>query len=302
MVRGFSRFVLFLFLGPLRAAMRNSPERVRDTIWTLPEKSGNRSRFWGRGCDEALFSEKKGFSVKRGEAIQRMRGLVRISTGKAIQWRGSGHSVNRRTLKTEKSLSSSPFRESALRETPPVWKPLGLASLKTTIPPRFLFSRGINQGRKNSININFLVRISSGHSWPLRPDDPGSKSFSPSPGPQKNALFGADVHDFWRGRPWPEGFLKNFVQKKFALIFWPLIKPFWAEVRILSSWPTLMQLQQPWWCLRGAPATSRRWSSVPGLLRKQVRGSNSLSVWEWRSLSFFLKKAGKTPQRKTKDL
>ena len=28
------------------------------------------SRFLGRGCDEALFSEKKGFSVKRGEAIQ----------------------------------------------------------------------------------------------------------------------------------------------------------------------------------------------------------------------------------------
>ena len=34
-------------------------------------KSENfRSRFLGRGCDEALFSEKKGFSVKRGEAIQ----------------------------------------------------------------------------------------------------------------------------------------------------------------------------------------------------------------------------------------
>ena len=28
------------------------------------------SRFLGRGCDEALFSEKKGFSVKSGEAIQ----------------------------------------------------------------------------------------------------------------------------------------------------------------------------------------------------------------------------------------
>ena len=28
------------------------------------------SRFLGRGCDEALFSEKKGFSVKRGEAVQ----------------------------------------------------------------------------------------------------------------------------------------------------------------------------------------------------------------------------------------
>ena len=40
MVRGFSRFVLFLFLSLLRAPTRNSPERVRDTIWTCPEKSG----------------------------------------------------------------------------------------------------------------------------------------------------------------------------------------------------------------------------------------------------------------------
>ena len=72
---------------------------------------------------------------------------------------------------------------------------------------------------KNSINTNFSVRISRGHSWPLRPDAPGSKSFSPSMGPQKNALFGADVHDFRRGRPWPEGFLKNFVQKKVCVDF-----------------------------------------------------------------------------------
>ena len=69
----------------------------------------------GRRCDKALFSEKKGFSVKRGEAIQWMGGLVRISTGKAIQWRGPGDSVNRRTLKSEKLLSSSPSRKSALR-------------------------------------------------------------------------------------------------------------------------------------------------------------------------------------------
>ena len=40
MVRGFSRLVLFLFLSLLRAPTRNSPERVRDTIWTIPEKSG----------------------------------------------------------------------------------------------------------------------------------------------------------------------------------------------------------------------------------------------------------------------
>ena len=40
MVRGFSRFVPFLLLGLLRAPTKNSPERVRDTIWTFPEKSG----------------------------------------------------------------------------------------------------------------------------------------------------------------------------------------------------------------------------------------------------------------------
>ena len=40
MVQGFSRFVPFLFLGLLRGPTRNSPERVRDTIWTFPEKSG----------------------------------------------------------------------------------------------------------------------------------------------------------------------------------------------------------------------------------------------------------------------
>ena len=73
----------------------------------------------GRGCDEALFSERKGLSVERGEAIQWMGGLVRILKGKAIQWRGSGHSLNRWTLKSEKLLSSSPCRKSALK-----WAPL----------------------------------------------------------------------------------------------------------------------------------------------------------------------------------
>ena len=41
---GFSRFVLLLSLslslGLSRAPTRNSPERVRDAIWTFPEKSG----------------------------------------------------------------------------------------------------------------------------------------------------------------------------------------------------------------------------------------------------------------------
>ena len=39
-LRGSSRLVLFLFLGLLSAPTRNSPERVRDTIWTIPGKSG----------------------------------------------------------------------------------------------------------------------------------------------------------------------------------------------------------------------------------------------------------------------
>ena len=43
--RGFSRFVSFLFLGLLRAPTWNSPERVRDTIWTFPEKKWETPRF-----------------------------------------------------------------------------------------------------------------------------------------------------------------------------------------------------------------------------------------------------------------
>ena len=77
---------------------------------------------FGEGDETKHFSvTKKGFSVKRGEAIQLMRGLVRISTGKAIQWRGPGHSVNRRTLEIEELLSSSPSRKSALiMQEPPL--------------------------------------------------------------------------------------------------------------------------------------------------------------------------------------
>ena len=46
---------------------------------------------------------------------------------------------------------------------------------------------------------------------------PGVKSFSPSAGPQRNAVFGPRF--FRNGR---QGFSKNFAQKKAALIFWPL--------------------------------------------------------------------------------
>ena len=56
-LREFSRFVLFLFLGLLTAPTRNSPERVRDTIWTFPEKSGK---------PPGLETPRFGFSQVRG--------------------------------------------------------------------------------------------------------------------------------------------------------------------------------------------------------------------------------------------
>ena len=49
---------------------------------------------WGRGCDEAEISEEKRLCTEWGQGIQWMRALLRISTGKVIQWRGWGHSVN----------------------------------------------------------------------------------------------------------------------------------------------------------------------------------------------------------------
>ena len=68
----------------------------------------NQSRSLGRGCDEALFSEKIRVFSKRGEAIQWMRGLVRISTGKACSVKRVGPFTDRRTLNIEELLSSSP--------------------------------------------------------------------------------------------------------------------------------------------------------------------------------------------------
>ena len=73
-----------------------------------------RADFWEGDAMKHFWVKKRGSQWKGGGAIQWIRGLVRISTGKAIQWRGSGHSLNRRTLKTEKMLSSSPPRKSAL--------------------------------------------------------------------------------------------------------------------------------------------------------------------------------------------
>ena len=68
------------------------------------------------------------------------------------------------------------------------------------------------------------------------PGCPGVKKFLPITGPQENPLLGADGHDFRRGRPRPEGFSKNFVQKKFALIFRPLARAPPSPPNNLPDW------------------------------------------------------------------
>ena len=37
--------------------------------------------------------------------------------------------------------------------------------------------------------------------------------------------------------PWPEGFLQNFLQKEFVLIFWPLAKQHWRQPIAIMSCP-----------------------------------------------------------------
>ena len=95
--------------------------------------------FWEGDAMKHFSVKKRIFSEKRGGHSVN-EGFGKDSSGKAIQWRGPGHSVNRQTLKTEKLLSSSPSRKSALSfsfvgDHPgghPRTKHLSLQSLPTT--------------------------------------------------------------------------------------------------------------------------------------------------------------------------
>ena len=111
-----------------------------------------------------------------------MRGLVRISTEKAIQRRVSGHSLNCRTLKTEKLLSSSAARKSALISGPrtyfgPIFSFLTLdgqnrqspiASVqrtRSTLASHSAVPRGTNVKR---MNANRAIRIAAQRTQGLR--------------------------------------------------------------------------------------------------------------------------------------
>ena len=68
------------------------------------------------------------------------------------------------------------------------------------------------------VNINFLVRIFCRHSWPFRLDAQGSKSFSPSPGPQKT--------HFWCGHP------RTLYRKSLHWVFAPYTWFIWQGLNI----------------------------------------------------------------------
>ena len=78
MVRGFSRFVPFLFLGLLREPTRNSTERVRDTIRTFPQKKKRETP--GFGNPPVYFLSRQEGSLQQGLP----QPLVRCGVGSAL--------------------------------------------------------------------------------------------------------------------------------------------------------------------------------------------------------------------------
>ena len=82
-----------IFTGPPAGVEKRGGRDLTNSQGSLREFILNQSRFWLKGMRRSTFQWKKVFfSVKRGEAIQWMRGLVRISKRqfseevRAIQW------------------------------------------------------------------------------------------------------------------------------------------------------------------------------------------------------------------------
>ena len=78
----------FMYMTHVTPQTRRKPPPHQDLRNELSGRASNtiyRSRFLVRGCDEALFSAKERFFQSKGVGIQGMRGLVRTSTGKAVQ-------------------------------------------------------------------------------------------------------------------------------------------------------------------------------------------------------------------------
>ena len=81
----------------------NFPRFFSCMYWFCARGNNMSEPIFGKGMRRSAFQLKTGVFSEKGEAIQ---------------WRGPVHSVNCRTLKTEKLLSSSPSRNSALNMPP----------------------------------------------------------------------------------------------------------------------------------------------------------------------------------------
>ena len=116
---------------------------------------------------------------------------------------------------------------------------------------------------------------------------PWVKKFSPSlgpqknalfGGPQKNALFGADVHDFRRRRPRFSAQTSmtstNFVQKKFALIF----GPYFSDLGRVPSFRNLVNFSFYWFSLVEEPAECSQNSSSVNLTSARPLGELNWTV------------------------
>ena len=105
--------------------------------------------------------------------------------------------------------------------------------------------------REKNININFLVRISRGHSWPLRPDAWGSKSFSHHRSRwemhtlvRTSTIFGADVHD-------PKGCQKTLCKKMCVDLLDPKSARCYKQrekfnTKFLAALQFISPIQAPW--------------------------------------------------------
>ena len=94
--------------------------------------------------------------------------------------------------------------------------------------------RPLTQGRKNSININFLVRIPAAIPDPYARMPRGQNVSPHHRGCSKthllvraSTIFCADVHD-------PKGCRKTLYKKRFALIFWPHTNAACAKTPLLK--------------------------------------------------------------------
>ena len=107
------------------------------------------------GVATKRFSVKKRFFSERGEAIQWIRGLVRISTGKVIQWGGSGHSLNRRILKTEVQQRGGNSGEGKTYHKAPPQKPFWTPPpTYDTFPPPFVHAMSFSLAETGTDQTN----------------------------------------------------------------------------------------------------------------------------------------------------